>query len=92
MIPEDEVDLVPAPELVVVEPDDPLLVPFPELVVPLEAAPPDDGEVLLPPVLPPPEPTGTVLLTTGTTGTTGTGTGPDAGTVATAGCVVTGRG
>lgn len=82
-MPEDEVDLVPEPELVVVpEPDEPPLVLFPELVVPLEAAPPDDGEVLLPPVLPLPEPTGTVLLTTGTTGA---GTGPDAGTVATGG-------
>jgi len=56
-------------------------------VVPLEATPPDDGEVLLLPVLPLPEPTGTVLLlgATGATGTTGAGTGPDAGTVATGG-------
>lgn len=85
LVPEDDVDLVPDPELVVLpEPDEPLLVLFPELVVPLEATPPDDGEVLLPPVLPPLEPTTVVLLPAGTTGTTGAGaeTGPDAGTVA----------
>ena len=85
LVPEDEVDLVPEPELVLVpEPDEPLLVLFPELVVPLEATPPDDGEVLLAPVPPLPEPAGIVLLPAGTMGTTGAGeeTGPDAGTVA----------
>jgi len=91
LVPEDEVDLVPEPEVVVVpEPDEPVvLFPLllPPVVVPLEATPPDDGEVLLLPVLPLPEPTGTVLLlgATGATGTTGAGTGPDAGTVATGG-------
>jgi len=101
-----EDDLVPEPEVVAVpEPDEPPVVLFPLLlppvVVPLEAAPPDDGEVLLSPVLPLPEPTGTVLLlfatgagaeATGAEEGTGATAGADAGAVATDGWVVTGSG